>query len=560
LLAIILRWMTPLPAPKVLKYVRITNDGQIKIPADTLPSPILTDGARLYFVEYFAESNAFVQASVAGGTTSTIPTTMPFLKLYNISPDDSNLLVANDFRSVPENPMAIMPLLGGPPRSLGQLLARDGSWSPDGKEIVFTRGNDLFIASATGGDSHKLASLSGEPAWPRWSSDHRALRFTLVDAKTNSTALWEITADGTNLHPVLPGWNNPPAECCGGWTPDGKYFLFQSQRDGRTNVWAIREKPGFLQKVSYEPVQLTSGELDAYVPTPSRNGKSVFVVGAAPRGELARYDEKSSHFVPFLGGISAEWLEYSRDGKWLAYLAYPEGTLWRARSDGTDRLQLTSPPMRAALPHWSPDGRQIAFSAALPGKPWNIQIISVDGGNPKTINPGEHNDGDATFSSDGTQLVYGSLWPADLAVFGIRVIDLKTGKTTKLPGSEGFFSPRWSPDGRYIAASTSDTHHVMLFDFKIQKWIELAHVDAAYPAWTSDSSAIYLTASSNGEEGVIRVRLSDHRIERVVADLKGFRAAQGTFGPWFGIDPDGVPITLRDIGTQEIYALEWEAP
>jgi len=560
LLVLILPSLTSRPAPRVLKYVRITNDGQVKIPADSIPSPILTDGARLYFVEYFAESSAFAQVSVAGGSTATIPTPMPFPKIYGISPDDSKLLVANDFRSVPENPLAILPLRGGPPRSLGQLAARDGNWSPDGKEIIYTRRNELYIANEAGGDSRKLATLPGEPAWPRWSPDHRLLRFSVLDAKTNSLSLWEVSTDGTGLRPLLPGWNNPSAECCGSWTPDGKYFLFQSVREGRTNVWAIREEKGFFRRGTGEPVQLTSGQMDAYAPNSSRDGKKIYVVASLPRGELVRYDPKAAHFTPFLGGISAEWVEFSRDGAWVAYLSYPDGALWRSRPDGSDRLQLTSPPMNAALPHWSPDGKHIAFSAAMPGRPWNLKTVSVDGGSPQPVNPGEHNDGDATWSSDGTRLAFGSLWEADLATFGVRVIDLKTGQVLKLPGSEGFFSPRWSPDGRYIAASTYDTHHVMVFDFRTQKWKVVARLDAAYPVWSRDGSSIHFTASSNGDEGAFTIRLSDGRIERVVAGLKGFRAAQGTFGPWFGVGPDDFPITLRDISTQEIYALDWEAP
>jgi len=562
LLAWFLNSLTFQPAPRVLNYIRITNDGQLKVAPSlvgSIPSPILTDGARLYFIEYFSGSSALVQASVEGGPTAITPTPLPFLTLSDISPDHSNLLVANVPGSAAEAPLAILPLLGGSLRPLGHLVARDGNWSPNGKEIVYTLRNELFVATDAGGDSRKLATLPGEPAWPRWSPDHRRLRFTMLDAKTNSLSLWEISADGTNLRPLLPGWNDPPAECCGSWTPDGKYFLYQASREGKTNIWAIREKKSFLRTESSKPVQLTSGQIDTYAPTPSRDGKKIFVVGSVPRGELVRYEPKAGHFLPFLGGISAEGVELSRDGRWVAYVAYPDGTLWRSRPDGSDRLQLTSPPLRAGLPHWSPDGKQIAFSAALPGKPWNMQTVSIDGDNPRTVHPGDHNEGDATWSSDGTRLAYGSLWPADLATFGLRVIDLKTGEVVKLPGPQGLFSPRWSPDGRYLTALIFDTHHVMLYDFKTRQWIDLAKIDASYPAWSRDGSVIHFIGSSDGDEGAFRVRLSDRRIERL-ASLKGFRGAQGSFGAWSGIGPDDSPITLRDISTQEIYALDWEAP
>jgi hypothetical protein len=67
-----------------------------------------------------------------------------------------------------------------------------------------------------------------------------------------------------------------------------------------------------------------------------------------------RYDPKSKQFAPFLAGISAGELDFSRDGKWITYVSYPEQALWRSRVDGSDRLQLTYPPVLASLPHWSP--------------------------------------------------------------------------------------------------------------------------------------------------------------------------------------------------------------
>jgi eukaryotic-like serine/threonine-protein kinase len=68
-----------------------------------------------------------------------------------------------------------------------------------------------------------------------------------------------------------------------------------------------------------------------------------------------RYDPESKQFVPYLSGISAEGVSFSKDGQWVAYTSYPEGTLWPSKVDGSDRLQLTSAPMQAFLPRWSPE-------------------------------------------------------------------------------------------------------------------------------------------------------------------------------------------------------------
>jgi Tol biopolymer transport system component len=367
--------------------------------------------------------------------------------------------------------------------------------------------------------------------------------------------LWEVAGDGTGLHPLLAGWNNPAAECCGNWTPDGKYFVFQSGRNGKRDIWAVPEKGDLFPKTSPEPVQLTTALMDTLSPVPSRDGKKLFVIGALPRGELVRFDSKSGQWVPYLSGISAEGVDFSRDGQWVTYVTHPEGTLWRSKLDGSERLQLTFPPVGALLPRWSPDGRQIAFTAIIPGKPDNLYLVSAEGGSLQPLTQEEYNQGDPSWSADGSKLVFHSIREPES---GIRLLDLRTHQVSKLSGSEGLFSPRWSPDGRYIAAMTRDSQRLMLYDFTSQKWVELAKLPMEYPCWSRDGKYVYFDLISQSDLAVYRVRISDRKLERVVS-LKGLRRAL-TIGRWAGLAPDDSPLVLRDVGSQEIYALDWEAP
>jgi len=92
-------------------------------------------------------------------------------------------------------------------------------------------------------------------------------------------------------------------------------------------MWALEEKRGLRLRRKSRPVQLTSGPIRFGPPFPSPGGRQVYSVGVLRRGELVRYDSASRRFVPFLGGISADQVDCSRDGRWIAYVSYPEGTL-----------------------------------------------------------------------------------------------------------------------------------------------------------------------------------------------------------------------------------------
>lgn len=541
-------WSWPSQPPRITGYTQITHDGRAKG-----RDGLVTDGARLYVEEIELDRFVISEVSASGGETTILPTSLRDLAIGDISASGTELLVGTLPGTLGEGSLWALPLPAGSPHRLGDLVAHSAAWSPDSNEIAFSNGLELFVADGEGGNQRKLATMGGELRDIRFSPDGRLLRFTVHDLKTDQSSLWEANRDGSGLHPLLPGWNDAPQECCGRWTPDGKYFLFRSYRAGRENIWVLPARAHWFGGRA-EPTQLTNGPLDFTRPTPSTDGKRIFAVGFQPRGELVRYDAKTG-FVPYLGGMSAMGLAFSLDRQWVAYVSVQDQTLWRSKVDGSERLQLTNgSEMQAFLPRWSPDGKQIVFMGGTPKSNWRAYLIDANGGAPRDVVPGAEVGYDPSWSPDG-----GSIALSLHNLRGISIVDLKTGTISDLPEAENLFSPRWSPDGKYIAAITTDSQKLMLFDRATASWSELASMTIGYPSWSQNGEYLYFDTTLTDDTAFYRIRISDRRLERLFS-LKSVRRLWGPLGEWTGLAPDDSPLLVRDTSSQEIYALDFQVP
>jgi serine/threonine protein kinase/Tol biopolymer transport system component len=544
-----------LPPPTVSSYTQLTNDAVQK-------GLIGTDGSRLYLGE---RSVGAEQMSVNGGNVAPIPAPagmqgVPYI-ISSVSPDGSKLLLTERRGlSTAPAPLWALPTLGGSPTRLANIQGFVGAWSPDGQKLVYTSGDALYLANADGTGSHKLASTPGFATGAVWSPDGSLIRVGVRNVKTQVVSLWQVSADGSNLHPVFPDWHVKTGECCGVWMPNGKYFVFQARPEGGNQVpqlWAVREKGSFLHKVSHAPVQLTSGATAYFSPVPAKDGKTLFAVAGYRRGELERYDVKAKAFVPYLGGISAQDVSFSRDGQWVAYVSYPDGILWRSKVDGSEKLQLSSPPVYPMLPRWSPEGKEIVFYGLLQGKPSRIYVVPAAGGAQRELLPKQSgNQADTSWSPAGNRLAFGGR--SDVGSTAIHLLDMKTHQISTLPDSKGLFSPRWSPNGRYLIALPSDSRGLRIYDFKTQKWAVLFKGVVAYPCWSHEGRSVYFLRTAEGAMEVARVDVPGGKIHHV-ATLKGFQMT-GYYNSWLGLTPDDSPLLLKDSGSQEIVSMKWHEP
>jgi WD40 repeat protein len=184
-------------------------------------------------------------------------------------------------------------------------------------------------------------------------------------------------------------------------------------------------------------------------------------------------------------------------------------------------------------------------------------LVSADGGLAQEALPGdEGSQVDGEWSPDGRRLAFGRLasgGPQDNDIT-IQIADLETGQITAVPGSKGLFSPRWSPDGRQLAALWHDSLRLLLYDFASQRWrplVERTYV--GYPAWSRDGASLFVTEDGRR----VRYRIADGSME-VVHSFAGLRQINRLLGAWVGHAPDDSILALRDTSLDQIFALELE--
>jgi eukaryotic-like serine/threonine-protein kinase len=556
LLAAVFALRSPDTAPTIISSTQITNDGVSK-------RSLVTDGTRLYFSEYLSGHSVLRQVSTSGGETAPVPVSLSSADIYDFLPSRSELLVKGVAEgSETEWPVWVLQVPGGSLRQVDNIFTHAATWAPDGQHIVYAKNSTLYTCSLDGSDSRELVKVSGVPFSLRFSPDGSRLRFTIQDTNQHTSSLWEVAADGSGLRAVLPNWNKPAQESDGAWTPNGDYFLFTSTRDHVQNIWAIRQKTSLFRKAGGEPTQLTVGPLMFSDPTPSLDGKKLFVIGQQRRFDLIGLNSKSQQFSMYLPGVSAGEADFLPDNQGMIYVAHPELTLWRSKPDGSTRTQLTYSPMQVHMPRWSPDGTQIAFVGALPGKPWKVYTIPADGGTPHEATAQDHNQSDPSWIPTGTALIYaGTPWLDYAPATGpnIHLVDLKSSQVSDVPSSENLFSPRCSPDGRYIAALSADSTKLMLYDMAKRTWRQLAASRFAFENWSHDGKYLYAEDYSDQVDDIVRINVANGKVDH----LRSLKEIPRGFDPWefwVGLAPDDSPLLMRDRSTQEIYSLDVQLP
>ena len=547
-----------LVAPRQIRFTgitQLTSDGALK-------SRMVTNGADLYFDEWREGRIVLSTVSVNGGPVREIPT--PFIQTepVAISADGQRLLVLVGQGQEQERALWIVRVQDGLAQRVGHLLCHSAAWSPDGQRIAFALGNSVYVTSAAGTMQHLLHTFSAVPMDLRWSLDGRRLLFLLKNMTTWDSVVGEMAftsadhattvqlvrldlAPGSyeTISPVLNGDDDAFVGTDGS---NSTILTFERSRWPWGSKFTLAEVTRELDGVSDFAVDPKEQELYLLKNSPGQS-------------ELDWFDKTSREFRPFLPGISARDVDFSRDGRWIAYVRVPNDSLWVAASDGSSARQISTPGMTGIeLPRWSPDGKQIAFMGRRVDEPYRIFVTAAAGGPLHEASHGTDNQGAPTWSPNGRRLVYGRVKCQEERICSIQEIDLDTGQQAMVRGSEGLSTARWSPDGRYIAALRADAHQVFLLDRRTGNWRKIADgVNGNDLAWAPDSSAVYASKPGGDRPEVIRISLTGGNTKPAV-DLTNFSKLSGRIDTWFAVTPDDSILFLHIVNGQEIYALHYQ--
>lgn len=433
-----------------VRLSRFTTDGKVGCAA------ISPNGRQVAYAETEGAQQTLWIRQVATSNTGVVvigPSNLHYIGL-TFSPDSDYIY----YIAAPLNSPSTLyrvPSLGGKPKALVEDVDSAPTFSPDGKQMAYSRGypdakeSVLMLAAVDGSGEKRLSTLKSPhftfalgPA-PSWSPDGKiiACAVAIADEQGQYQEIYQVDTQSGETKPVTNRkWRRVYRMS---WLRDGS-GLMTSATDSDTTlsqVWEVSYPSGQPRKITndlneYTGLTLTSDSQTAAIVQSDR--QSNIWTSTAVDGHNATQVTSNNY-----DGLSG--LTWTPDGRLLYSSARNAmNDIWITDAQGKQKVQLTENAANNTSPTISPDGQTIVFVSTRDGKQ-HLWRMDADGGHAQRLTDGEQ-DLSPVFTPDGQWIVYRSYVTGNPNIFKIPVNGGDPTRLTEVISGV----PTISPDGNTI--------------------------------------------------------------------------------------------------------------
>lgn len=455
-------------------------------------------------------------------------------------------LVAAGHRSTPSAPaLKTVPLTSFPGRQ------DQAAFSPDGNQLCFVwdgpqNGSLHIYVKSIGSETPKqLTHGPASDTKPAWSPDGQQIAFLHSSADRRAWYLMS-TLEGTErkLADIFPyfdlGGGNSPY-----YSPDGKYLAIVDK-----NSSAEPSAIFLLSLANSERRKLTSppaGTTGDYYPAFSPDGKQLAFARAVSFAATDLY------VMPLPGGeprrlthdgLTIEGLTWTADSREIVFSSRRGGSinsLWRVAAAGGNPERVITIGKDAIGPAISLRGNRLAYTQQLDDMNiWSIALDAAGRATSKTrIIASTFRDSDPDYSPDGSKIAFMS---GRSGGFGIWVCN-SDGANPRLLFDGGPYvtgSPRWSPDGRWIAFDSRSNDPAKTGNPGIciigaeggdVRRLTSDPAGGAAPSWSRDGRFVYFGSTRGGDLEIWKAPAAGGPAVQVTRQggFEGFESADGQY-------------------------------
>jgi serine/threonine protein kinase/Tol biopolymer transport system component len=530
--------------PQQMKITRLTTTGK------NVGAAISPDGKIVaYIVNEAGQRSLWVrQVATSRNLQIVAPSAVDYFGIA-LSPDGNYVYYNTGQANDPLRDLYQVSVLGGTPKKIISDVDTTVTFSPDGKQVAFMRGEPtmgewyLMIANVDGSGERRLAVRKSPQVFdtPAWSPDGKSIAVSVGNTAGGKemTVIEVSVADGTEKPITSEKWMGVGQIA---WLADGSGLVLNAaDQDSRlSQLWHLSYPDGAARRLTndlnnYTGVSLSSGTGDL-VTVRYDQSTNIWIAPLSTGASSARSSAHSSFAINTSqarqitsGAVKYYGGTWTPDGR-IVYSSDASGLrdLWIMDADGGNQKQLTSDAGTNFGPVVSPDGKYIVFVSDRKNSKPTIWRMEIDGSNPKQLTDGNY-DRNPTFSPDGQAIIYTSMGVMHPNLWKVSI---DGGEPVKLTDTFSA-APTISPDGKLIACyywdAKPDTQlSIALIPFEGGQPVKTFNLPSQFVRWTPDGSALTYVDSRSGVSNI-----------------------------WSQPVDGGKPVQLTDFKSDLIFAFEW---